>query len=101
MRELPIEESHYNTILYLYRNLFGGQYGAKLKIPEIDVNPHFKGQVSYDGNVGVNFEGDFGKDFTTLYTFRYNLPVFYVIGTLARIHKGRRLSTPNGDCLPS
>ncbi|TQE45502.1 accessory Sec system protein Asp2 [Streptococcus suis] len=76
MRELPIEESHYDTILYLYRNLFGGQYGAKLKIPEIDVNPHFKGQVSYDGNVGVNFEGDFGKDFTTLYTFRYNLPVF-------------------------
>ncbi|WP_161940389.1 hypothetical protein, partial [Streptococcus suis] len=24
MRELPIEESHYDTILYLYRNLFGG-----------------------------------------------------------------------------
>ncbi|MGQ7462764.1 accessory Sec system protein Asp2 [Streptococcus suis] len=76
LRDLPFQGSKQETIEYLYRNLFSGQYGAKLKIPEIDVNPNFTGTVQYDGNVGVVFDGQFGQDYETLFTFRFNLPSF-------------------------
>ncbi|HFI0134473.1 TPA: accessory Sec system protein Asp2 [Streptococcus suis] len=76
LRDLPFQGTKQETIEYLYRNLFSGQYGAKLKIPEIDVNPNFTGTVQYDGNVGVIFDGQFGQDYETLFTFRFNLPSF-------------------------
>lgn len=76
LRTLPKDGSRQEKIDYLNLNLFGGQYGAKLKVPEIDVHPHFQGQVFYDGHVGVEFSGDFGQDFQPLMTFRYNLSSF-------------------------
>lgn len=76
LHDLPFQGTKQETIEYLYRNLFSGQYGAKLKIPEIDVNPNFTGTVQYDGNVGVIFDGQFGQDYETLFTFRFNLPSF-------------------------
>ncbi|HEM4129601.1 TPA: accessory Sec system protein Asp2 [Streptococcus suis] len=76
MSYLPIQGSQEELIAFLHMNLFSGQYGAKLKIPEIDVNPNFTGQVDYEGNVGVTFTGDFGENFQPLMTFRYNLGTF-------------------------
>lgn len=76
VRELPCQGSRQEKLDYLALLLFPSQYGAKLKVPEIDVNPGFKGQVAYDGNVGVIFSGDFGQEFTPLFTFRYNLSSF-------------------------
>ncbi|MFM0579450.1 accessory Sec system protein Asp2 [Streptococcus suis] len=76
LREVPQFDKPSDLIAYLSKNLFRGQYGAKLKIPEIDVNPNFNGSVHYDGNVGVVFDGDFGSDFENLFTFRLNLPSF-------------------------
>ena len=76
MSYLPIQGSQEELLAFLHMNLFSGQYGAKLKIPEIDVNPNFTGQVDYEGNVGVTYTGDFGEDFQPLLTFRYNLSTF-------------------------
>lgn len=73
LRELPFASSIEESITFLNLTLFESQYGAKLKVPDIDVNPNFTGRVSYDGHVAVNFEGDFGQDFQPLFAFRYNL----------------------------
>lgn len=76
LRELVTSSNKEETMYYLYLTLFPSQYGAKLKIPEIDVNPNFKGKVTYDGHVSANFSGDFGRHFKPLFTFRYNLSSF-------------------------
>lgn len=76
LRHLPIDGSPQEKIDFMALNLFSGQYGAKLKIPEIDVNPLFKGNFSLNGNVAAEFSGDFGKEFNPLFTFRYNLGTF-------------------------
>lgn len=76
LKTLPKNGTKQEKVDYLHLNLFSGQYGAKLKIPEIDINPRFSGQVTYDGNVGVEFSGDFGSEFEPLMTFRYNLSSF-------------------------
>ena len=63
---------------FLQLTHFGSQYGAKLKLADIDINPIFQGQVSYDGQVAIHLEGDFGADFQPLLTYRYNLSSFPV-----------------------
>lgn len=79
-RKVPYQLGHFDSrqdlVDYLALNLFDGQYGAKMKLPEIDPNPNFQGQVEYDGNVGVSFTGEFGQDFQPLFSFRYNLSSF-------------------------
>lgn len=75
-KTLPFSGSKEEIVKFLQQNLFSGQYGAKLKIPEIDVTPDFNGKVTYEGHVAVHFEGDFGEDFQPLYTYRYNLSKF-------------------------
>ncbi|WNZ88717.1 accessory Sec system protein Asp2 [Streptococcus iniae] len=78
LRELIAQGSIEDKLNFLYLTLFDSQYGAKLKIPDIDVSPGFQGDISYDGHVAVNFSADFGEDFHPLFTFRYNLPSFPV-----------------------
>ncbi|MBM7643488.1 accessory Sec system protein Asp2 [Streptococcus loxodontisalivarius] len=76
LKELPFNGNRQEITDFLYMNLFGGQYGAKLKVPDIDVNPQFTGKVHYEGHVATCFQGDFGQDFQPLFTYRYNLQAF-------------------------
>ncbi|MGT2981805.1 accessory Sec system protein Asp2 [Streptococcus azizii] len=78
LRELPVAGSQEEIVRYLHLTLFGSQYGAKLKLPEIDVNPNFTGKRTHEGHVSTSFEGHFGEDFEPLFTFRYNLSTFPV-----------------------
>lgn len=78
LRELVAKGDIKSKMEFLNLTLFGSQYGAKLKIPDIDINPNFKGKVTYAGHVAVHFEGSFGEDFSPLFTFRYNLSSFPV-----------------------
>ncbi|MCQ9212141.1 accessory Sec system protein Asp2 [Streptococcus sp. B01] len=78
LRELKVSGTQEEIIRFLHLTLFSGQYGAKLKLPEIDVNPMFTGKLTYEGHVSVSFEGDFGEDFEPLFSFRYNLSSFPV-----------------------
>lgn len=72
-RHLPISASKQEKVVYLHQNLFRGQYGARLKVSDIVISPLFKGRVVYEGNLAVQFSGEFGEDFTPLFTYRYNL----------------------------
>ncbi|MEY8537828.1 accessory Sec system protein Asp2 [Lactococcus muris] len=78
LRELPIDGDISQKIKYLSQVLFDSQYGAKLKIPDIDVNPNFQGNIHFDGHVGMTASGYFGENFEQLFTFRYNLSTFPV-----------------------
>ncbi|HEM6272635.1 TPA: accessory Sec system protein Asp2 [Streptococcus suis] len=72
-RELPQKASREETLRFLQKNLFSGQYGDKLKVTDIDIMPTFQGEVVYDGFVKVDFDGFFGHDFQPLFTYRYNI----------------------------
>lgn len=78
LRELQVDGTKEEIVHFLHLTLFGSQYGAKLKLPEIDVNPTFTGKVTYEGHVSVSFEGHFGEEFEPLFAFRYNLSTFPV-----------------------
>lgn len=78
LRKLEVVGDLQTKIDYLYLTHFGSQYGAKLKVPDIDVSEQFQGNVFYDGHVAVHLQGEFGQDFTPLLTFRYNLGTFPV-----------------------
>ena len=58
-RKLPqkvdVSENRFETLQFLSRICFPSQYGAKLKIPDIDVSPDFNGKVSYTGYVRRRF----------------------------------------------
>lgn len=73
LRPLPFNGSRKEKIIFLSRTLFSEQYGAKLKVSDIDLNPDFKGEIIYEGNSSICFSGDFGEDFQPLFSFRYNL----------------------------
>ncbi|MGT2911803.1 accessory Sec system protein Asp2 [Streptococcus cameli] len=75
---IKIDGSTEEKVAHIEMVAFPGQYGAKLKLPDIDPNPLFKGKVSYQGHVHAIFEGNFGEDFTQLFTYRYNLSSFEV-----------------------
>lgn len=78
LRQLDVDGDHLAKIEFLQLTHFGSQYGAKLKLPDIDINQDFRGEVFYDGHVAVHLKGDFGQDFSPLLTFRYNLGTFPV-----------------------
>lgn len=78
LRELEVSGDILAKMEFLQLTHFGSQYGAKLKLPDIDVSENFKGQVFYDGHVAIHLKGDFGQDFQPLLTFRYNLGTFPV-----------------------
>ncbi|MBZ4264277.1 accessory Sec system protein Asp2, partial [Streptococcus pneumoniae] len=78
IRKLEKSKDISTCINFLYQVLFSSQYGAKLKIPEIDINPNFRGMVQRNGHVNTQFTGDFGEDFQQLFTYRYNLSSFPV-----------------------
>ena len=76
IRELRVDGNYQQLFDYLAMNLFRGQYGAKLKIGEIDVVPDVLDKVTYFGNKEAVFEGEFGEEFTPLFSFRYGFPSF-------------------------
>ena len=78
LRKLEKSKDISTCINFLYQVLFSSQYGAKLKIPEIDINPNFRGMVQRNGHVNTQFTGNFGEDFQQLFTYRYNLSSFPV-----------------------
>ncbi|MGT2741974.1 accessory Sec system protein Asp2 [Streptococcus plurextorum] len=83
------EGSRLEKIAHLTRLCFSGQYGAKLKLGDIDISPQFEGHISYEGNIRVNLEGDFGETFSPLFTYRYNLPHFSMVLDLFQEHTKR------------
>lgn len=78
LRRLEVSGDPLTKMEFLQLTHFGSQYGAKLKLADIDISHNFKGQVSYDGHVAVHLKGDFGRDFQPLLTYRYNLSSFPV-----------------------
>ncbi|WP_164682791.1 accessory Sec system protein Asp2 [Streptococcus hyointestinalis] len=76
IRELRVDGNYQQLFYYLAKNLFRGHYGAKLKIGEIDVVPDVQDMVTYFGNKESVFEGEFGEEFTPLFSFRYGFPIF-------------------------
>ena len=78
LRKLEKSKEISSCINFLYQVLFSSQYGAKLKIPEIDITPNFGGMVQRNGHVNTQFTGNFGEDFQQLFTYRYNLSSFPV-----------------------
>lgn len=73
VKPLGKEGSYQEKVDYLILNLFSEQYGDRLEVGDIDVIPGFKGKISYNGHVHIQFEGDFGGDFAPLFTYRYNI----------------------------
>ena len=78
LRKLERSRDISSCINFLNQVLFSSQYGAKLKIPEIDINPGFEGIVQRNGHVNTQFTGNFGENFQQLFTYRYNLSSFPV-----------------------
>lgn len=78
LRQLPVSGAPLVKMEFLSLTHFASQYGAKLKLTDIDVSQNFQGQVSYDGHVALHLNGDFGQDFQPLFTYRYNLSTFPV-----------------------
>lgn len=76
LQTIPDQGGREDTWQFLKLNLFSGQYGARLKVIDMDIHPHFAGQVHHEGYVDTCFEGEFGQDFAPLFTYRYNLSSF-------------------------
>lgn len=76
LRALPVGGEPQKIADFLGLTLFSGQYGAKLKLPDLVVSPQFTGTVTNEGNLATHFEGIFGETFEPLYTYRYNLSSF-------------------------
>lgn len=93
LRTLDHDGSVEERLSFLYLNLFPSQYGAKLKLSDVAVNPQFSGQVNRNGNVDIRFQGDFGEDYRQLFTFRYNLSSFPVA-----LELWQEYSKLAGDC---
>ncbi|MDO4635077.1 MAG: accessory Sec system protein Asp2 [Streptococcus sp.] len=60
-------------ICYLIsRAFYNGQYGDKQPPTSINVHHTFSGEYFYNGNKNIELRGEFGSDFQTLLTWRYN-----------------------------
>ncbi|MFT8879052.1 MAG: accessory Sec system protein Asp2 [Oenococcus sp.] len=57
----------------LGRDFTGGQLGAKMSIDRLDVADSYRGQIHYDGHLGVELSGDFGSRFSQTLTWRYDI----------------------------
>ena len=72
----PFDFSDRQQIVYHFtKGIFRGQYGDKMKPIDMVVNPNFEGSIQYNGFQNIELEGDFGKDFRPLLTWKYNKPV--------------------------
>ncbi|KHD44388.1 accessory Sec system protein Asp2 [Streptococcus hongkongensis] len=61
------------VINHLALSHFPGQAGASENMSHVDVFESFSGDVSYEGNSYITLQGQFGDDFTSLLTWRYNI----------------------------
>lgn len=60
-------------IAYLIsRAFYNGQYGDKQPPKNINVHHSFSGEYFYNGSKNIQLEGDFGTEFSTLLTWKYN-----------------------------
>ena len=68
-------ESIADFFLHIEQRFFGGQYGARLHIDAADISGRFVKKITYDGRKRVSLEGDFGDEWSSLVTWRYNVPL--------------------------
>lgn len=57
----------------LPQKFFGGQYGAKLHIHEVDISRRFVNDITFNGSKSVSLSGNFGKEWSQLLTWRYDI----------------------------
>lgn len=53
--------------------LYMNQSGLLYDVTALDINPNFKGKVTYHGTYGLELEGDFGDEFTPVVAWRKSL----------------------------
>lgn len=58
------------------RNFFSKSYGEKLPISNIAIAKNFKGEVTWNGNCGVELVGDFSAEMDQIAYYRPTIPVF-------------------------
>lgn len=69
-----IDMSVKEEVVYdLAHYFFVGQYGEKLNINQVQVSPHFNGQIQYNGHVNLLLTGDFGTTLTSTLSWQYNI----------------------------
>lgn len=60
-------------IVYLIsRAFYNGQYGDKQPAKNISIHHSFSGKYFYNGSKNIELEGDYGDEFSTLLTWKYN-----------------------------
>lgn len=59
----------------LPQRFFGGQYGAKCYIDQADISRRFVKDITFYGHRCVSVDGNFGKKWSSLVTWRYNIPL--------------------------
>ncbi len=59
----------------LPQRFFRGQYGAKLCVDEADIYRAFVKDITFYGHRCASMEGDFGGKWSTLVSWRYNIPL--------------------------
>ncbi|MBP3783418.1 MAG: accessory Sec system protein Asp2 [Butyrivibrio sp.] len=69
------KERSNDFIEHLPQKFFSGQYGDKLHIDEADISRQFVKDIVFDGNRSVSMEGNFGKKWSSIVSFRYNVPL--------------------------
>ena len=57
----------------LSKALFSGQYGDKMTPLDMVVSPGFRGKICYNGYENLELEGDFGQDFQSILSWKYNI----------------------------
>ncbi|NQP34839.1 accessory Sec system protein Asp2 [Streptococcus suis] len=73
-RGKKLDMSHPEKFLpILAKTYFSGQIGSSLDMRYVDVAKQFQSSISYKGNTYLTFEEDFGREYTPLLTWQYNV----------------------------
>ncbi len=64
-----------NFFKRLPQRFFGGQYGAKLHTDDVFIYRRFVKDITFYGNRCVSMEGNFGKEWSTLMSWTFNIPL--------------------------
>lgn len=66
-------EDKIKTLDKFSRSLYQGQYGQKIGLDDVNINHSFLGKVSQEGEIYINFDGDFGEEFGQIINWNYNI----------------------------
>lgn len=70
-----ITDTHHFMDTAVHR-FFNGQYGARFHIKDMQISSDFNGEIMYQGYEYLQFNGDFGEEFSPIASWKYNL-AFY------------------------